>query len=504
MLLTFSSEIGAADPETRTITGLIVPWDRPGNTSAGAVKFAMGSLQLPEDPSSVKLLLEHHADRPIGRAVEFTPNPAGIMAKFKIAKTTAGDDLLIEAAEGLRDGLSVGAQIDSHDVLDGVIVVKAARLIEVSAVAQPAFADARIAEVAASEAAAEPEPEQPLAAPNITESEPMEEIKPIEAEEQTVTAAAPIYTAPRVPNADELTLAVVRAARGDMRSAQLVTAALDGATTVTAPGVVPVTYLRDVVDVIDSSRPFISSIRRAALPAAGTSFKKPRWSSYPEVAEHTEGAAVATNSALIESLDIEVMPRMGGNKLSIELLDRSDPSYFAELRIKLADAYAINTESSAIGAFIADAQAAAGATAYAKIIDGIAKVYDGIKRRPNRLLVAVDAWADLMAVVDGSGRPLFAPLGATNSPGTLSPFAGSIMGLDVVVSHQAPAGTCIVYSDQSAVYYEAPGSPAVLQATQVSTAELEVAVKGYDALSLDFAFTVAGVTTNLGAAAITL
>ncbi len=41
---------------------------------------------------------------------EVTPN--GIVATFKIANTMAGEDALVEATEGLRDGFSVGAQIN--------------------------------------------------------------------------------------------------------------------------------------------------------------------------------------------------------------------------------------------------------------------------------------------------------------------------------------------------------------------------------------------------------
>lgn len=510
MELQFSTEIFSADTESRTITGQIVPFGKPGKASIGETVFETGSL-MPFEPSDIVLNMEHDATRPVGRMTDAKVNPSGIIGTFKIAETTAGNDLLAEAAAKLRTGLSIEAAIDNHDVVDGIVHIKAARLTGVAAVTRPAFGEnAQITKVAASEEETTETPELETPVEEPTEGMDVMSETTATAVEATevpvVQAAAPVYASAPKPSADDLTIAVVRAARGDHAAANTITAALDGATTSTAPGVVPVSYMRDVIDVIDSSRPFINSIRRAALPATGTSFKKPRWTSYPTVDVHSEGGNVATNDALIESITIDIASRMGGNKMSVELLDRSDPSYFAELRMKLADAYAINTETEAIASFVDNAQAATGATAYAALVDGIAKVYSGIKRRPNRLLVSIDAWADLMAVVDEAGRPLFAPLGAQNSVGGLSPFAGTILGLDVVVSHNAPEGTCVVYSDQSAVYYEAPGSPAVLQATVVSTAEVEVAVKGYDAISLDFEFTEGdpAVTTNYGAAAVSL
>ncbi len=44
--------------------------------------------------------------------MDITADDAGIEATFKIAGTIAGDDSLLEAAEGLRDGFSVGVMVD--------------------------------------------------------------------------------------------------------------------------------------------------------------------------------------------------------------------------------------------------------------------------------------------------------------------------------------------------------------------------------------------------------
>lgn len=502
MELTFSAAISAASPADKTLTGSVVPFGVPGSTSVGEVVFEFGSLTN-IDPTKIKLLLEHDNRRPIGKAVNFSIDESGITGTFKVAETTAGTDALIEAAEGLRDGFSVGASADEWEMRDGVMYITAATLQEVSLVTNPAFGDsARVSEVSASEPDAEPITQS-------TEENTVEETNPVVVEEVVeasapVVASAPIYASARVPSASELTKAVVMAARGDHSAQTIITAALDGATTSTAPGVVPVSYMRDVISIIDGERPFINSISRAALPAAGMTFKRPRWSSYPEVGAHTEGGAVASNPALIEDIDVNVVSRMGGNKISMELLDRSDPSYFDELRLRLADAYAINTDTAAITTFLSHTNTATG-VGYAALLDGIRAVYTGIKRKPNRLLLSADAWATAMAITDEVGRPLFAPIGAQNSVGTLDAFAGTILGLNVVVDHNAPSGTAVVYSDRSGTYYEAAGSPATFSAQIVNTAELEVAVKGYDAFCEDFLFEVSADTfRNAGAYAINL
>lgn len=502
MRLNFNAEIITATPESRELSGLIVPFGQVGNTSGGEVIFEAGSI-VEINPSQVRLLMEHDSGRPVGKGKSFDVRAnEGIYGTFEIARTTAGDDLLEEARFGIRDGLSVGASILDYKMDGSIMRVLAAEIIEVSAVTFPAFDSARVVEVKGSEGESD-------SLPTLEKEEQVEDTTPEVVEEvqevaPVVEASAPIYTSPRRPSADELTAAVIKAARGDVKAQNLITAALDGATTITSPGVIPVSYMTDVISIIDGSRPFINSIRRSALVPSGLSFKKPRWSSYPVVALHeAEYDEIATNDALIEHIDVEVKSRMGGNKVSVELLDRSDPSYFNELRQKLAEAYGIHTDSAALTTFLDTVTAATG-TGWAGIVDAVAKVRLNSKRSANRLLLSVDQWAAAMQLEDASGRQLFAPIGQSNANGTLTAFTGTILGLSVVVDDNAPEGTAVVYSDEAATYYEAAGSPAALQATVVSNAYIEVAVKGYDALSLDYTFDVAAVPTNFAAYSVTL
>lgn len=502
MRLNFNAEIIQATPESRELSGLIVPFGQVGNTSGGEVIFEAGSI-VEINPSQVRLLMEHDTGRPVGKGKSFDVRAnEGIYGTFEIARTTAGDDLLEEARFGIRDGLSVGASILDYEMDGSVMRVRAAEIIEVSAVTFPAFDSARVVEVKGSEGESD-------SLPTLEKEEQVEDTTPEVVEEvqevaPVVEASAPIYTSPRRPSADELTAAVIKAARGDVKAQNVITAALDGATTITSPGVIPVSYMTDVISIIDGSRPFINSIRRSALPASGLSFKKPRWSSYPTVGLHAnEYDEIATNDALIEHIDVEVASRMGGNKVSVELLDRSDPSYFNELRQKLAEAYGIHTDSAALESFLDSVTAATG-TGWAGIVDAVAKVRLNSKRSANRLLLSVDQWAVAMQLEDASGRQLFAPIGQSNANGTLTAFSGTILGLSVVVDDNAPEGTAVVYSDEAATYYEAAGSPAALQATVVSNAYIEVAVKGYDALSLDYTFDVEGDPVNFAAYSVTL
>ena len=121
--------------ERREISGKIVPMGTGeiGNTNMGGVVFEAGSIEI-ADPSKIRLLSQHDIKKPIGRMISAEVRQGdGIYATFKLSRSTAGNDALIQAQEGLVSGLSVGAEvIASKPSRDGHIVVTSAKLKEVS------------------------------------------------------------------------------------------------------------------------------------------------------------------------------------------------------------------------------------------------------------------------------------------------------------------------------------------------------------------------------------
>jgi uncharacterized protein len=311
MRLEFSAPITAANVAEKTITGIVVPFGKPGATSMGPVVFELGSIN-EIDPASVKLLLEHDNRRPIGRAINFSVTPGGINGTFKIAETTAGADALIEASEGLRDGLSIGAMIDAHEIRDGIIHVTSARMIETSLVTSPAFNDARVTQVAASDPEDDETPETIEEIETMSE-QPIEEVEvasDVEASKvQASNFGSPIFTQPRaLPEltAGQYASKILSAQRGNRDAMDFLTAAGEATTTDNA-GLIPVPFLREIIGVVDSSRPFIDSIERRALPAAGMSFRIPRWQVLPTVAETDELAAPSDTMTEIDDLTVDIV-----------------------------------------------------------------------------------------------------------------------------------------------------------------------------------------------------
>lgn len=128
-----------ANRDDRTIAGLVLPFGQRGFTNKGAVTASKGTVTIPE-AAQVTLNLEHERRSPVGRAVALEEREDGIYGTFKVAATTAGDDLLTEVAEGLRTGFSV-------ELVDNVIragKILAGRLAAVAAVVDPAFDSARV------------------------------------------------------------------------------------------------------------------------------------------------------------------------------------------------------------------------------------------------------------------------------------------------------------------------------------------------------------------------
>ncbi len=225
--------VTAADSQTRIVSGRIVTWNEEGNTSAGRTMFKPGSIALGKN---VKLLWEHRLEKPLGKLIAAEVTDNGIDAQFKIAGTIAGDDYLTEAAEGLRDGLSVGVKVDAWSNNDGVMTIDAAQLIEVSAVTEPAISSARVAEVAASEGEstensepASADSDQPTEGEQVSDTTvpaPAEEtVEAAKASAPAVTAA--FYAKPRVNldvTAGQYALAQIQAAQGNADARDLVAA----------------------------------------------------------------------------------------------------------------------------------------------------------------------------------------------------------------------------------------------------------------------------------------
>jgi HK97 family phage prohead protease len=499
MKINFPIEITAADTNKRTISGKIVTWDEQGSTSAGMTVFEKDSIDFSKP---VKLLLEHQTTKPLGKLIDITATDTGLEATFRLAKTFRADDALEEAATGLRDGFSVGVKINEWKNVEGVLRIQKSSLQEVSLVTEPAIDSARVAEVAASQT---PENSEAAAEETTTEENKVSEITseaPIatEAVEATqapvVTANYMAYTKPRVDTnvtAGQYAAAQIRAIQGDNDARDLL-AALAIGTVSENTGMVPPNYLRDVIGVIDSSRPFIDSIERAPLPASGLKIFTPVLGAQAIVGQTAEGVEYASQDTAVTFQEDNIVKFAGANVINQEVLDRSDPSFLDLLIRELAASYAQKTDAYAARIAADGADSSTGSTLYKSIADGIADSYNVMRFTPNKLLVAPSGgyvnidFANILGAVDGSQRPLFAAGGSLQNAGglvTQGSTNGTVAGLDLVVDPNYTGNTgnakvALVYPSQAMRFHES--GTFEIRANIVANGRVEIGLYGYVAV----------------------
>jgi hypothetical protein len=502
MILTFSSQVEAADTERRVIAGKIVPFEEVGNTSVGKVVFAKGSIEI-GDPGKVKMLMQHSPERPIGRMQKFNQAEDGIYASFKISASMQGQDALILAGEQLIDGLSVGVDVNKSVQKKDYLYVTSATLREVSLVESPAF-EARVTKVAASES----ETETPI---ETKESEaPVEELAtaPQEAKAEaatpTVEAARPVITAPLIQTTIRTPITSmaaytehkIKAALGNDDSKLYVTAADDSFST--NPAFNPTQYLNEFVTNTRFGTPAIDACSQGTLPTVGMTINVPSLVTSvgggsgvaPEVTVEAEGGAVQNTGMETQYLSATVSKYSGMNTLSVELLERTqDPNFYAELTKQLEYAYLKRLDQTVLAALI---QASANGTNTTADLDGIVAfsaeaartIYTNTGYFAQNYIANPAQWGALISAQDTTKRPVFTALQPMNAAGQVSTgsIRGNVLGLDLYVDKNFTATT---FDDDSAIIL-APEAFTVYRSAQnfmsvnvVSNLQVQVAIYGY-------------------------
>jgi HK97 family phage prohead protease len=506
-ILTFSAEL-TANVEERTISGKIVPagTGEVGNTSAGRVVFEKGAIALPEDPKTIKLLNQHDMKQPLGKATSFTTDEDGIYASFKISRSQRGTEALILAEEGLQSGLSVGVEVVKSKMKAGVMHVSAANLFEVSLVTEPAFKSAQVIDVAAEDTPEAVEEIQPTESETAVENTPETVAAPVEA--AAVEAARPVVTATTfvreriapITSAQYLE-ANIKAALGDDEARRTVRAADDSTSTNTGLTLAP--HLNTFITDTFTGRPAFEAATRSALLPSGMSFTVPRLytnadpaNTAPTVADTDEGVA-PSETGMTSSYDtINVNKFSGLQRVSFELVDRSQPAFMELMMIELRKAYEKATDTALLTAFTTSGTTATGVAATAAGLQSFVSVEGAAAYKgtggdfANKLVASTDQWAAIAGYADTTGRALYSAQGATqNASGNsvATSVVGGVLGTDLIVDHNIPTSGIV---DNSA-YLVAPSSVYVWESPQtqlrvnvLTTGEIEINLYGYLAIYL--------------------
>lgn len=508
MLLNFNSPIEAADGERRIVSGQIVPFGSVGNTSIGRVIFEVGSIQIPS-PSKIKLLAQHNTNDPIGRAQSFRETAQGIDGVFKLSAASKAQDYLVMASEGLIDGLSVGVEVlASRERKDGTVIVTSAMLKEVSLVESPAFDQARVLEVVASES--EEEVSAPIEVADETTTESEAAVSEDTTPATTEAAAAPAAEASRptikassaygdgvtrvrhgIDSMGRYTEHKIKAALGDDTSKLWISAAEDltaSETFTTNPAFNPIQYMKEFVSNTNFARPAIDAVSRQALPSSGMTYSVPKLTVAPTVgviSELGDPAGTSMESAYITGT---VSKYAGSQLISLELLERSDPIFFDELAIQLQRAYLKATDAGLIAALISGGTQATGvAGTSAGIISYVssesAKAYNATSYFARNYIAGTGQWSLLMGAVDSTGRPIYNASNPMNNAGVTTPgsIKGNVLGLDLYVDHNVLDtvidDSAFIVAPECVTWYESPTS--FFSVNVVSNMAVNTAIYGY-------------------------
>jgi HK97 family phage prohead protease len=520
--LTFSNSIEAADTERRVISGKIVPYNEVGFTSVGPVVFAKNSIEIP-DATKIKLLSQHQSTQPLGRMIgnSVENSTDGIYASFKISSSTRGQDALVLCQENLVSGLSVGCDVTASKPMKGYLLVTAAVLKEVSLVESAAFENCAVTDIAAAKAALEADTKiTNITSSNDTESETETESEaavttaPIETPDAPVenpVEAAPVEAARQIIRPSVLDSQTVRtpitsmakytehkikAALGNTDSILYVTAADDSFTT--SPAFNPTQYLSEFPTNTRFGTPSIDACSKGVLPASGMTINVPSLVTSaggqsgvaPVVTVEAEAGAVQNTGMVTEYLSGTVNKYSGMNTISIELLERSDPNFYAELTTQLQNAYlktidtTVNAALITAGTVATTAQAATSAGIIGYTSEAARLVYEATGYFASNYIANGSQWQLLLGATDSTGRPIYTASNPMNNAGSLSAgsIRGNVLGLDLFVDKNFAASTtvddsAIILAPEAFTVYQSP--QAYMSVNVVSNLQVQVAIYGY-------------------------
>jgi HK97 family phage prohead protease len=455
--ITLDASSGEEAP--KTITGIAVPWFPVSAQVMDGTKvsFQRGAFDL--NMKSPKLLENHDMSALRGIVSSLADMPEGLGFTATFAKTGAAADAIELVKAGAYDSVSVGAVPTKFKYdKNGVMVVSKADLVEISLVAQPAFKDAVITEIAASE------PEEDATEPTPIDSEEEPEVatqeNPVVEVEASIIPTTPIYaTAKRefvMPSAAEYISAAFVGGDKWREMSEGLRAAAPNVVSDDNPGTLPISVVAPVYNNFIGRRPVCDAVGVRSMPQGGKVFIR------PEVTTHTSiGASIGEQSPTAGTLVVssnQVTKQLFGGYVNVSEfdIDVSQPEILSVVLDDMARIYANQTDNYAADQLAAGATTTRNFTAadlddpsvWSAWVAGAATTIlsSSNGNLPTHLFLAADIWGDLLGLSDSSKRPLFPQVGPMNAYGNLAPgqVNGNAFGLSVVVDRNFANGTLIL------------------------------------------------------------
>lgn len=441
------------DTPRRTVTGLVVPFGVLGRASVGAARINAGAIGVPQDVSRIKLFRDHRSadgsGQVVGQCTAITQTDTGLMATFSIVAGPDGDQALIDAAS-VRDGLSVEL---TDVVMDGETVT-AGQLAAVALVPVPAFADARVTSVHASQPVV---PSTAGARPAIT----------TRARPADLSLASVCNTLVGVANGQQ---------------SDMLTAALGDITRSGHPWVSQTGWLGELWSGVAYQREYVPLLTAGKL--TNWQVQGWRWLVRPTVAAYAgDKAEIPTNTPTTESVTATAVRRAGGHDIDRKFIDFPDGAFLESYFRAMAESYAMISDADARTAITAAAGAAGTAPT---VLDAVVKARFAVKAasraEPTFVLLSDADYQSILGITQFDVPAFMSALKIDPTNWTSSP--------------DLPAGTVYVGARQAITFYELAGSPIRVQAEHLANGGRDAAVFGYTASIVNNAAGVKKVTVE--------
>lgn len=423
-----------ANKQERTISGLLLPWNEVGHTSAGSVMASKGTLTIP-DINSIFLNLQHQKDSRVGRAVSLEEREDGLHATFRISNTNAGNDLFEEVKDGLRAHLSI--EISNPIIKAGKIL--AGLVSGAASVCTPAFKSAAVYSLTASDCGiTTPEKETPMEI-NSTTPEATEVSAPVQ--------SAPIFAADSTKtDLGKLTFEAFNAG---------------GATAINAA-------LADLVPANDAGKAYIRDQEVGALFTARKTERKlveavgvkPLSSLFVTGTKKNRTFAVRdwngskaelpTGSFTTSRENWQATPKAVAIDIAMELIEFGGEEVISDLYEQALDSYIEQTESELTATLLAEATVVNTALAPIAAVNRAASVLGGIGARMDFIVASPDVFAELQEI-NSADAPWWL---ASQSSMDIRNGSVNVGGVTLTSNNALPNNTVLVGDSRAVDYRE--------------------------------------------------
>lgn len=485
-----------ASVDDRTLTYRLLPYGQPGRTSMGTVTASRGALTIPDDLSSLVGNIAHDRERPASQFVAVNETDDGLDVVVRAFATRAGDDLLAEAREGARRGISV--EVDQPVIRDGALL--GGTLSGAGHTTTPAFPGALLTasdtgdlpdEDDDEDDPTDPDDEQLHVAATDTPNQETDPVDPLTATAaNAATAPASLSTltaaAPSITSADDLFASLASAHRtGDTR----LLAALDNVVQADAIAAQRSQWAGEVWSQRTHRQKFVPLFNPqplTALKITGWQFDArtadPDTLATPTVDTYA-GFPAEPNSTEVRTRAVEIMAERlaGANAIDRAFVDFSSPEfwrgYYREAANDLSrkqdrNALAHMLTASNYTAVAGDTVPAGVSTAAAAIVDGVIATQE--VTTPDFAIIGLDLWREFVLTRrDDALEYLSVALGLDPAEGRLDSFKF------VPSSHPTLVGKVLVGGSESHQRYGE--KTARVETVNIGTGGVETGLFAYEA-----------------------